>query len=119
MDDTTESDPVTNAQRGWLPNKHQWWQLSCKTPFSSNGDIYVSNGQSNSKLPNTINSEDGEHDPFIAQDESFLIVVRQIADLGDSNMFISFKQNNEWSKLIKLPAPSNLDKIDGSPYVTR
>ena len=87
-----------------------------KIYFSSDGDIYMNDGVKNNKLPATINSDDGEHDPFIAQDESFLIVVRQV--LGDSNMFISFKQNDKWSKLIKLPEPFNLDKIDGSPYVT-
>lgn len=89
-----------------------------KIYFSSDGDIYVNDGQNNSKLPDTINSEEGEHDPFIAQDESFLIVVRQVVDIGDSNMFISLNQNGIWSKLIKLPEPYNLDKVDGSPYVT-
>ncbi len=86
--------------------------------FSSEGDIFFYDGKKHSRLPKEINSADGEHDPFIAQDGSFLMFVRQIPDKGDSNMFISFRQGNGWTPAKMLPAPFNKEKVDGSPYVT-
>lgn len=86
--------------------------------FSSDGDIYRYNGSEVKKLPPQINSEKGEHDPFIAQDESFLIMVRQKPEIGDSNMYISFNVDGIWTTAKRLPSPFNLEKIDGSPYVT-
>ena len=86
--------------------------------FSSAGDIYFLGDGEPEKLPRAINSDEGEYDPFIAQDGSFLIFVRQQPDIGDSNMFISFRTPAGWTNAEKLPSPFNLDKVDGSPYVT-
>lgn len=85
--------------------------------FYSDGDIYHFANNQIDKLPEQINTSAREHDPFIAQDESFLIVVREDGE-GDSNMYISFNLQGGWSPTVKLPAPFNDKKIDGSPYVT-
>lgn len=86
--------------------------------FSSGGDIFIYENERVQKLPGAINSDEGEHDPFIAQDGSFLIFVRQQPEIGDSNMFISFRTSEGWTDAEMLPAPFNRDKVDGSPYVT-
>lgn len=86
--------------------------------FSSEGDIYFFDGKTVNRLPDAINSSESEHDPFIAQDGSFLIFVRQIPEKGDSNMFISHLRKGAWTKAVKLPQPFNGPKVDGSPYVT-
>ncbi len=86
--------------------------------FASAGDIYAYENKRINKLPPSINSPEGEHDPFIAQDGSFLIFVRQQPEIGDSNMYVSFRQASGWTPAEKLPAPFNLETVDGSPYVT-
>ncbi len=86
--------------------------------FSSAGDIYAFDNDRIRKLPAAINSPEGEHDPFIAQDGSFLIFVRQQPDIGDSNMYISFNLSSGWTPAEKLPSPFNEATVDGSPYVT-
>ncbi len=85
--------------------------------FVNAGDIFRLQGGEIDKLPGAINTAVGEHDPFIAQDESFLIFVRQDAD-GDSNMYLSVKSGEGWTTAEKLPSPFNDTKVDGSPYVT-
>jgi hypothetical protein len=85
--------------------------------FTSEGDIHRYDGREITRLPDTVNSPAGEHDPFIAQDGQFLIVVREDAE-GDSNMYLSVREGDSWSAAEKLPAPFNSDKVDGSPYVT-
>jgi len=85
--------------------------------YSTGGDIFSFNGKNISKLSEIINSSEDEHDPFIAQDESFIIFVRQPIQ-SDSNMYISFHKTGKWTLPIKLPSPFNLDKIDGSPFVS-
>lgn len=85
--------------------------------FSKDQDIYELRDNQISKLPESINSAAGEHDPFIAQDGSFLIFVREDAK-GDSNMYISVNTPSGWSEAEKLPSPFNAEKVDGSPYVT-
>jgi len=85
--------------------------------YSSGGDIFSFNGKTIVKLPAIINSSEAEQDPFIAQDESFIIFVRQPVQ-ADSNMYISFHQAGVWSVPNKLPHPFNMDKIDGSPFVS-
>jgi hypothetical protein len=85
--------------------------------FTSGGDIHRYDGSEVERLPPPANTERGEHDPFIAQDESFLILVREDAE-GDSNMYLSLRSEYGWSEPQKLPAPFNREKVDGSPYVT-
>ena len=86
--------------------------------FSSAGDIYAYEDDQIHKLPASVNSPEGEHDPFIAQDGSFLIFVRQQPEIGDSNMYVSFRTPSGWTTAEKLPAPFNRAYVDGSPYVT-
>jgi len=85
--------------------------------FHKDGDIHRFNSTSSTALPKAVNSSEGEFDPFIAQDESFLIVVRQDAE-GDSNMYLSVNTEKGWTEAEKLPEPFNANKVDGSPYVT-
>ena len=85
--------------------------------FHKDGDIHRLDKGATTSLPSEINCANGECDPFIAQDESFLIVVRQDAE-GDSNMYLSVKTEKGWTEAEKLPEPFNANKVDGSPYVT-
>ena len=85
--------------------------------FTSGGDIYRYNGREQVRLPDTVNTAAGEHDPFIAQDDQFLLLVREDAE-GDSNIYLSIRRNDGWSEAEKLTAPFNSEKVDGSPYVT-
>lgn len=85
--------------------------------FSFKSDIYRLEDDKYKRLPENINSESAEHDPFIAQDESFLIFVREDSK-GDTNMYLSLNLEGGWTKAEKLPSPFNDKKVDGSPYVT-
>ncbi|NPA45162.1 MAG: hypothetical protein GXO49_06500, partial [Chlorobi bacterium] len=90
----------------------------------ANSDIYFSkkvNGkwQKPEKMPEPINSNEGEFDPFISYDSKFFYFVRRIEneDLKKFECFtiyVSEKRNGEWTKPIPLPEPVN-DGCDRTP----
>lgn len=87
--------------------------------FTSNSDIYRAKDNVVEKLSSKINTSEGEYDPFISKHESYLIFVRQDnKEAGDTNMYISFLFEDDWSEPERLPSPFNDSGIDGSPYVT-
>ncbi|PWT92751.1 MAG: hypothetical protein C5B54_03025 [Acidobacteria bacterium] len=68
----------------------------------------------------TINTAGNEFEPFIAFDESFLIFMMtpsEILDEGD--LYISYHQQGQWTKPVKLPEPFNSGVTEFSPKVTR
>lgn len=81
-------------------------------------DIYTYDGLEVQPLPSVINTPERQMDPFIAQDESFIIYVMNSSE-NDTNMWISFNIGpSKWTDPVILPSPFNDKKIDGSPYVT-
>ncbi len=92
---------------------------------SRNMDIFTSKFKNKAyekpvKLPPHINSEKFEGDPFIDSHERFLIFAgfEREKTYGKSDLYISFKLKNGWSKAINLGKPINSHGFDGSPYVT-
>jgi Tol biopolymer transport system component len=88
-------------------------------------DIYRSrleNGEYRTaeNLGGSINTEGNEFEPFIAFDESFLIFMATPTEsLDQGDFFISYNQNGNWTKAVKLPVPFNSDVTEFSPKVTR
>ena len=60
-------------------------------------------------LGDSINTRFGEFEPWVAPDESYLIVSAQGRPdgLGGFDLYISFRRNGVWQRLQHLPAPIN------------
>jgi Tol biopolymer transport system component len=88
-------------------------------------DIYRSqlkNGeyQAAENLGDSVNTASNEFEPFIALDESFLIVLATPTEsLQQADFYISFNKQNQWTKALKLPEPFNSGVTEFSPSVTR
>ncbi|MCP4728134.1 MAG: hypothetical protein GY863_24050, partial [bacterium] len=67
-----------------------------------------------------INTEGRDQDPFIAPDESYLIICQEKPDgLGKYDLYISFmKDDGSWTELINMGADVNSAEYDFRPYVT-
>jgi hypothetical protein len=67
----------------------------------------------------SLNSQNGDGDPFIAPDESYIIFRSYRAGgYGRGDLFISYKQGDHWSKPNALPEPINSPAEEMCPYVT-
>lgn len=89
------------------------------------GDIYCSrfvNGQYSEPeiLPATINtSEYPEWDACIARDESFIIFCSKRSDSeGDSDLYISCKENGKWMQAINMGPDINSNLFEGLPGIS-
>lgn len=88
-------------------------------------DIWMSrleNGsyQTAQNLGELVNTFGNEFEPFIAFDESFLIFMRTPSEsLEGADLYISYRQDNQWTSPQKLPAPFNSNTTEFSPKVTR
>ncbi len=90
------------------------------------GDIYVSKfndgGYSDPvNLGATVNSQHSEASPFVAPDESYLIVtrVRHPDGLGDLDLAVSYKDTTgNWMTPVNLPAPINTAAREMCPVVS-
>jgi len=88
-------------------------------------DIYCSkpvNGVYSSveNLGDSINTTDNEYEPFIAPDESYLLyMATKPKGLINADFYASFRNNDQWTKAIKLQTPVNSDATEWSPKVTR
>ena len=108
----------------WLTNSGNLYFAI--TPLGSqNSDLYVSEYKNEQyqiprALPKHINSEKLEGDPFVSQDESFLIFAgfEREQNKGKSDLYISFRQKDNWSSPIWLGEEINSEGYDGSPFVT-
>jgi len=68
-----------------------------------------------------INSEASEGSPFIAPDESYLILVRNghAGGLGGSDLYVSFRDGEDgWLEPVLLPAPLNTASHEQCPFVS-
>ncbi len=67
-----------------------------------------------------VNTEDSDIDPFIAPDESYLIVCQEMdGGVGSFDLYVYFKkQNGSWTEAINLGASVNSSGFEARPYVT-
>lgn len=90
-----------------------------------NYDIYYSTNkdgvfQEPVKLSDSINTSGYEADVFIAPDESYIIFCSYRNDaFGQGDLYISFKEDNVWSKAINMGKEINTDGHELCPFVTR
>ncbi len=71
-------------------------------------------------LGNGINSPANEYEPFIAPDESYLVFMATIpSGLSQADFYISYYEQGQWSKPIKLDAPINSEATEWAPKLTR
>lgn len=73
------------------------------------------------KLPQTINSKQFEGDFFVDKGERYIIFssFEREESEGQSDLYISFKEENTWSVAVWLGKEINSPKQDFSPYVTK
>lgn len=90
-----------------------------------NYDLYVARpkGESYSsptRLPDTVNSNRYDADPFVAPDESYIIFgsVRRNG-FGRGDLYISFKTEEGWSTAQNMGPKINNDKHQLCPFVSR
>jgi hypothetical protein len=71
-------------------------------------------------LGDVINTEESDQDPFIAPDESYLIVCqRKPEGYGEYDLYISFRKNDDsWTEPVNMGARINSSEFEFRPYVT-
>ncbi len=87
------------------------------------GDLYRAiprdTGYQVERLPDSVNSPQGEGDLFVAPDESYLIFRSyRPGGIGSGDFYISFNNNGEWTVPENLGAPINSRYNEMCPYVT-
>lgn len=86
------------------------------------GDMYKAtpnaDGHEVILLDSILNSSNGEGDPFIAPDESYLIYRGYNNTIGRGDLYISFQINGAWTAPENLGEPINSEAHEMCPYVT-
>lgn len=86
------------------------------------GDMYKAVKKGNSYeveiLSNTINSKNGEGDPFISPKEDYIIFRGYNNSLGQGDLYISYKIGEDWTEPENLGKPINSEAHEMCPYVT-
>lgn len=70
------------------------------------------------KLPEEINTEYKELCPYISPSEKYLIFARSDNTTEKTDLFISYKENDKWSKATRLPNTINSKGNDLCPVLT-
>ncbi|MFA8433543.1 MAG: hypothetical protein ACEPOZ_03405 [Marinifilaceae bacterium] len=120
--------PINTANNEYYPSLTTSGKLyyTAQRDDSKGGeDIYVSQWQQGSyttpvSLPQTINSELGEFNAFIAPDDSYLIFSSygRKDDLGNGDLYISFRdREGKWSPAKNLGSSINTKEIEYCPFV--
>jgi hypothetical protein len=67
-----------------------------------------------------VNTEVSDFDPFIAPDESYLIVCQELpGSIGDSDLYVYFRRSDgSWSEGINMGPGVNSPDFESRPYVT-
>ena len=67
-----------------------------------------------------VNTEGSDFDPFVAPDESYLIVCQELeGGFGKSDLYVYFqKQDKSWTNAINLGKDVNSSGFEARPYVT-
>ena len=81
--------------------------------------IETEDGYNVESLGDVINSKQGDGDPFIAADESYIIFRSyRPGGIGSGDFWISFQADGEWKEPINLGEPINSKWNEMCPYVT-
>lgn len=70
------------------------------------------------RLSDTLNSSNGEGDPFISPEEDYIIFRAYNNSLGRGDLFISYKIGENWTAPENLGEPINSNYHEMCPYVT-
>lgn len=114
--------------------RNDFASLFCPS-ISSNGNLYFSALDKETKKvrfyvsqnkdgkyikPTVISfSKDGDLDPIISADESFLVFAsKSRKGKGDTDLYISFNKNGVWSEPKELPYPINTAFSEGQPGIS-
>lgn len=90
----------------------------------STGDIYKGVKTDSTyfveRLPDVINLNKSIGDPFISSNEDYLIFRGNNMEntIGSSDLYISFKNDDEWTEPLNLGEPINSKARESCPYVT-
>lgn len=70
-------------------------------------------------LSDAVNTSYNEYEPFIAKDESYIIFMATQPDgLANADLYISYNEQGEWSKSIKLPSSINSSTTEWAPKIS-
>lgn len=70
-------------------------------------------------IGDAINTPGNEFEPFIAAEESFLIFMATPTEaLDQTDLWISYHREDQWTKALKLPAPFNSAAMEFSPKIS-
>ncbi|KAA3628464.1 MAG: hypothetical protein DWQ02_19305 [Bacteroidetes bacterium] len=88
----------------------------------NNGDMFKAvpgeDGYEVERLPDVLNSDNGEGDPFVSPDEDYIIFRGYNNSLGNGDLFISFFIDGQWTVPENLGEPINSQYHEMCPYVT-
>lgn len=91
---------------------------------SGSGDIYYSGIKLAYKRDDVYYAENelrpsisGSH-PFIAPDESYMILCKRAPGRYDNDLYISFRKTNSWTKPLQLNEKINTTSMESNPFVT-
>lgn len=87
-----------------------------------NGDMWKATisdtGYTIERLPDVVNSTNGEGDPFIAPNEEYMIYRGYNNSLGRGDMYITFNINGNWTAPENLGPRVNSSSHEMCPFVT-
>ena len=71
-------------------------------------------------LGSPVNTEVSDFDPFVAADESYLIVCQEFEEgFGKSDLYVYFqREDKSWTEAINLGKGVNSSGFEARPYVT-
>jgi hypothetical protein len=78
----------------------------------------VDTGYQVHRLPDVVNSDNGEGDPFVAPDESYIIYRGYKNTLGRGDLCITHKNDTSWTEPVNLGEPINSAAHEMCPVVT-
>jgi hypothetical protein len=121
--------PPVNTEKfdSWpsLSDKETLYFFSSRDGGFGKLDLYCSVLQSGEyqeveNLGQDINSEEHDHDPFIALDESYLLwCSNRPGGFGENDLYIVYrKDNGQWTKPFNLGEQINTSANETRPYVT-
>ncbi len=94
----------------------------CRSDADNPGEISIYSlpiripGSTATRLGNQVNIGKINMNPFIARDESYILFTSYQSGNGD--IYIAYRNGNDWTRAEKLPAPINSDSIDYCPSVS-
>jgi len=121
-------DPGTNLSGGWeisvAADETMYLRMSDNS-INTDLDIYMSEKSGGGyatpvRMSNNINSDEMDLAPFVAPDESYLIVASsRSGGYGGIDLYISFRDSTaEWTQVINMGSIINTSANEGAPSVS-